>query len=71
MAIIDTNYDFKIFKPSNVVTKDNAALMLEVVGLMRGMATLYESSGVPTCKHIREQAGHLEVIAMKMLEECA
>ena len=62
--------DYKIVAPSKVVTKENAAIMLETVGLMRSMATLYESSNIPTHKHIREQAKHLEVIAMMMLGEC-
>lgn len=70
MPTTNFNYDFKLFNSSKVVTKDNAAVMLETVGLMRTMASLYETSGIPTCKHIREQANRLEAIAKMMLEEC-
>lgn len=66
MAVMTVNVPVR----SNVVTTDNAAIMLEVVGLMRTMASLYKTSGIPTCDHILEQAKHIETIALMMLEEC-
>lgn len=63
-------WNYNLPEHSKVVTKDNATVMLEIVGTMRTVANVYEGTSNSSAKYLREQATHLETIALMMLEEC-
>ena len=62
--------NFNCTNSNCVVNKENAAVMLETVGVMCTVADMFTDTRINTNQRLIDLSNKLEAIAMYMLEEC-